>query len=93
MFKQFRVFSLILVGFVLVGTGGGLSMAGAESSWSLKMTVPLEFGISTVDMDRMIKFYTEVLEGATCADCLLAYGLVLQGHRMVHKSELTAEKV
>ena len=68
MFKQFRVFSLILVGLVLVGTGGGLSMAGAESSWSLKMTVPLEFGISTVDMDRMIKFYTEVLGLKLVAD-------------------------
>ena len=30
-------------------------------SWSLKMTVPLEIGISTMDMDCMIHFYTTVL--------------------------------
>ncbi len=29
--------------------------------WSLKMTVPLEIGISTMDMDRMIHFYTSAL--------------------------------
>ena len=37
-------------------------------SWSLKMTAPLEIGISTVDMDRMIHFYTTVLGLKLIAD-------------------------
>jgi catechol 2,3-dioxygenase-like lactoylglutathione lyase family enzyme len=30
-------------------------------SWSLKMTAPMEVAYSVYDMDKMIKFYTEVL--------------------------------
>ena len=99
MFKQFRVFSLILVGFVLVGTGGGLSMAGAESSWSLKMTVPLEFGISTVDMDRMIKFYTEVLGLKLVADVKvppemsIRTGVTPHGYRIVRLQTPYGERI
>lgn len=40
----------------------------AKLSWQLKMTVPLEFGISTVDIDRMINFYTEILGLKLVAD-------------------------
>lgn len=36
-------------------------MAVEQPSWQMKMTVPLEFGILTIDINRMIKFYTEVL--------------------------------
>jgi predicted enzyme related to lactoylglutathione lyase len=30
-------------------------------SWLLKMTVPLEIGISAMDIDNMVDFYTSVL--------------------------------
>jgi lactoylglutathione lyase len=43
-------------------------MAGAQPPWSLKMTVPMELGISTVDIDRMLKYYTEVLGLKLVAD-------------------------
>src|SRR5258708_39877964 len=33
----------------------------AKESWSLKMVSPLEPGIVCIDLDRMLKFYTEVL--------------------------------
>jgi len=36
-------------------------MADEQPIWQMKMTIPLEFGISTIDIERMIKFYTEIL--------------------------------
>jgi catechol 2,3-dioxygenase-like lactoylglutathione lyase family enzyme len=33
----------------------------AKQQWSLRMVAPLEPGIVCVDLDRMLKFYTEVL--------------------------------
>jgi len=36
-------------------------MVDEKPSWQMKMTVPLEFGISTINIDLMIQFYTEVL--------------------------------
>ena len=68
MVKRSRVILSVLVGFVLVVIGGGLSAAGAQPSWSLKMTVPMELSISTVDIDRMLKYYTEVLGLKLVAD-------------------------
>lgn len=32
-----------------------------QSAWSFRMTAPMEVAISVNDMDRMLKFYTEVL--------------------------------
>ena len=40
--------------------------------WQLRMTVPLELGISTIDIERMIKFYTEVLGLKRVADNTVA---------------------
>lgn len=37
------------------------SVARAEQPWSFKMVAPLEPGIVCIDMERMLKFYTEVL--------------------------------
>ena len=37
------------------------SMTIERPSWQMKMTVPLEFGISTINISRMMDFYTEVL--------------------------------
>ncbi len=35
--------------------------SSAGQQWQLKMTAPLEVGIVCVDLDRMLKFYTEVV--------------------------------
>jgi len=37
------------------------SPSNAAQPWQLKMTAPLEVGIVCVDLDRMLKFYTEVV--------------------------------
>jgi len=34
---------------------------GGQSSWSFQMAAPMEVAISVNDMDKMLKFYTEVL--------------------------------
>jgi catechol 2,3-dioxygenase-like lactoylglutathione lyase family enzyme len=44
------------------------SAAKAEQPWSFKMVAPLEPGIVCIDMDRMLKFYTEVLGLQLVAD-------------------------
>jgi len=38
-----------------------METASAEQPWSFKMLAPLEPGIVCIDMERMLKFYTEVL--------------------------------
>lgn len=40
----------------------------AGSAWQLKMTAPLEVGIVCTDLDRMLKFYTEVVGLKKVAD-------------------------
>jgi catechol 2,3-dioxygenase-like lactoylglutathione lyase family enzyme len=42
--------------------------AKAEQPWLFKMVAPLEPGIVVIDMDRMLKFYTEVLGLKLVAD-------------------------
>ena len=52
---------LTLASLCLVLVAGGLSVSHAQTSWSLKMTAPLEVAVSVNDMDKMLRFYTEVL--------------------------------
>lgn len=52
---------LLLAGLFFVLVAGGFSGASAQTSWSLKMTAPLEVAVSVNDMDKMLKFYTEIL--------------------------------
>ncbi len=42
--------------------------ASAGQKWQLKMTAPLEVGIVCVDLERMLKFYTEVVGLKKVAD-------------------------
>jgi catechol 2,3-dioxygenase-like lactoylglutathione lyase family enzyme len=44
------------------------SVAKGEQPWSFKMVAPLEPGIVCIDMERMLKFYTEVLGLQLVAD-------------------------
>ncbi len=46
--------------------------AKAEQPWLFKMVAPLEPGIVVIDMDRMLKFYTEVLGLKLVADAQTA---------------------
>ena len=48
------------------------SAAKAEQPWLFKMVAPLEPGIVVIDMDRMLKFYTEVLGLKLVADAQTA---------------------
>ncbi len=43
-------------------------MTGATSSWSMKMTAPMEVAISVNDMNKMLPFYTEILGLKRVAD-------------------------
>jgi len=60
--------ALLLAGLLIVLGAGELSGAGAQTSWSLKMTAPLEVAVSVTDMDTMLKFYTEILGLRKVAD-------------------------
>jgi catechol 2,3-dioxygenase-like lactoylglutathione lyase family enzyme len=42
--------------------------SNATQTWQLKMTAPLEVGIVCVDLERMLKFYTEVVGLKKVAD-------------------------
>ena len=44
------------------------SVAQAEQPWAFKMVAPLEPGIVCIDMERMLKFYTEVIGLKLVAD-------------------------
>jgi len=60
--------ALVLAGLLFVLAAGEFSGAGAQTSWSLKMTAPLEVAVSVTDMDKMLKFYTEILGLRKVAD-------------------------
>jgi catechol 2,3-dioxygenase-like lactoylglutathione lyase family enzyme len=60
--------SLVVAGLLIVLAAGEFSGAGAQTSWSLKMTAPLEVAVSVTDMDKMLKFYTEILGLRKVAD-------------------------
>jgi lactoylglutathione lyase len=74
-------------------------MAVEQPSWQMKMTVPLEFGISTIDIDRMIKFYTEVLGLKLVADnhvpaqMSLRTGATPHGYRIVRLQTPHGERI
>ncbi|MGD0627382.1 MAG: VOC family protein [Thermodesulfobacteriota bacterium] len=99
MVKRSRVILSVLVGFVLVVIGGDLSAAGAQPSWSLKMTVPMELSISTVDIDRMLKYYTEVLGLKLVADVKagpemsIRTGATPHGYRIVRLQTPYGERI
>ena len=67
--------------------------------WQLKMTTPLEVGISTVDIEQMIRFYTEVLGLKLIADNKVApemstlTGATPSGYRIVRLQTPFGERV
>jgi catechol 2,3-dioxygenase-like lactoylglutathione lyase family enzyme len=64
--------ALLAPALILAQTSQSPQKAGAPSStgqtWQLKMTAPLEVGIVCTDLDRMLKFYTEVVGLKKVAD-------------------------
>jgi lactoylglutathione lyase len=71
----------------------------STESWVLKMVAPLEPGIVCVDLDRMLKFYTEVLklEFATDAEASpemsTAFGTGPDGFRIIRLQTPYGERV
>ena len=74
-------------------------MAAGQPSWQMKMTVPLEFGISTIDIDRMIKFYTEILglrwvgDNSVTAQMSIRTGATPDGYRIVRLQTPHGERI
>ena len=56
-----RLILSVVLGVVSVLLAGGFSVTSAQVPWSLKMIAPIEVAISVTDMDKMLKFYVDVL--------------------------------
>jgi catechol 2,3-dioxygenase-like lactoylglutathione lyase family enzyme len=67
--------------------------------WSLKMVAPLEPGIVCIDMERMLKFYTEVLglklvsDAETTPEMSKKFGATPHGYRIVRLQTPYGERV
>jgi len=65
------------------------SVAKAEQAWLFKMKVPVEPGIVCIDLERMLKFYTEVLglkllsDAQTLPEMSTKFGASPHGYRIV----------
>ncbi len=74
-------------------------MANDRPSWQMKMTVPLEFGISAMDIDRMIKFYAETLglqlvgDNYVPAEMSIRTGATPHGYRIVRLQTPYGERI
>lgn len=73
--------------------------ANAQTSWSLKMTVPLEPGIVCNDIDRMLKFYVGVLglklvaDAKTTPELSTRFGATPHGYRIVRLQTPYGERI
>ncbi len=71
----------------------------AEQPWQMKMTVPLEFGISVINMDLMIKFFTEILglkivgDNSVPAELSARTGATPHGYRIVRLQTPYGERI
>ena len=74
-------------------------MAIERPSWQMKMTVPLELGISTIHMSRMVNFYTEVLglrlvaDNEVTAEMSRRTGATSEGYRIVRLQTPYGERI
>jgi len=75
------------------------SNAAAEPSWSLKMTVPMEPGFVCNDIDRMLKFYVDVLglklvaDAKTPPELSKKFGATPYGYRIVRLQTPYGERI
>jgi catechol 2,3-dioxygenase-like lactoylglutathione lyase family enzyme len=71
----------------------------AKKSWSLKMVSPLEPGIVCVDLDSMLKFYTEVLglkfatDAVASAEMSTLFGTGPDGFRIIRLQTSYGERI
>lgn len=85
---------LVFAGLLILASG-----AGAQSSWSLKMTVPLEPGIVCNNIDTMLKFYTGVLglrlvaDAQTTPEMSTKFGATPHGYRIVRLQTPFGERI
>jgi lactoylglutathione lyase len=71
----------------------------APESWSLKMLAPLEPGIVCLDLDRMLKFYTEVVglkfatDAKASAEMSAVFGTGPHGFRIIRLQTPYGERI
>jgi len=74
-------------------------VAQTKEPWALKMVAPLEPGIVCVDMERMLKFYTEVLglklvsDAETTPEMSTKFRATPHGYRIVRMQTPYGERV
>ena len=70
-----------------------------EQSWSLRMVTPIEPGIVCIDIDRMLKFYTQVLglkfatDAEASAEMSTEFGTGPHGFRIVRLQTPYGERI
>jgi catechol 2,3-dioxygenase-like lactoylglutathione lyase family enzyme len=75
------------------------SAAKAGQPWSFKMVAPLEPGIVCIDIERMLKFYTEVLglklvgDAQTTPEMSTKFGATPHGYRIVRLQTPYGERI
>ena len=73
--------------------------ASAQTSFSLKMTVPLEPGIVCINIDRMLKYYVDVLglklvaDAKTPPELSKKFGATPYGYRIVRLQTPYGERI
>jgi lactoylglutathione lyase len=92
---------LVILFMLVLGLGvmvGGYSNVYAQD-FSLKMTVPLEPGIVCIDIDRMLKFYVDVLglklvaDAKTTPELSKKFGATPYGYRIVRLQTPYGERI
>jgi catechol 2,3-dioxygenase-like lactoylglutathione lyase family enzyme len=89
-----KIIVMAIVGILVVAF-----TASAEQPFSLKMTVPLEPGIVCIDMDRMIKYYVDVLglklvaDAKTPPELSSKFGATPHGYRIVRLQTPYGERI
>jgi len=74
-------------------------VAQTKEPWALKMVAPLEPGIVCIDMERMLKFYTEVLglklvsDAETTPEMSTKFRATPHGYRIVRMQTPYGERV
>ena len=74
-------------------------VAQTKEPWTLKMVAPLEPGIVCIDMERMLKFYTEVLglklvsDAETTPEMSTKFRATPHGYRIVRMQTPYGERV
>jgi catechol 2,3-dioxygenase-like lactoylglutathione lyase family enzyme len=88
------------IAFLSVALMVGMCVAAqAQSSFSLKMTVPLEPGIVCINIDRMLKYYVDIIglklvaDAKTPPELSKKFGATPHGYRIVRLQTPYGERI